>query len=232
MSFDFGYRESDSPLVEHIWTTTSARDSGSFISSAACHLEMVVTKQRGNIVVTVIGPETKAKSAPIPDDAEFFGITFKIGTYLPHLPTIQLVNTGINLPDATSRSFWFYGSSWELPTFENADHFLNRMVKQGMLVRDPVVEAVLADQAPDLSLRSVQRRFVHTTGLTHKSIQQIERAQQAMRLLEQGMPILDTTFETGYFDQAHLTNALKRFVGRTPSQIISDLSTSSPTPSR
>ncbi|MEQ8675041.1 MAG: helix-turn-helix domain-containing protein [Aggregatilineales bacterium] len=221
MSFDFGYRESDSPLVEHIWTTTSESNAGSFISSAACHLEMVVTKQQGNIVVTVMGPETRAKPSPIPDDAEFFGITFKIGTYLPHLPTTHLVNNGINLPDATSRSFWFYGSAWEFPTFENADNFLNRMVKQGMLVRDPIVEAVLAEQGQgtDLSLRSIQRRFVHTTGLTYKMIQQIERAKKAMTLLEQGMPILDTAFETGYYDQSHLTNALKELMGRTPAQI-------------
>ena len=219
MGFDFGYRESDSPLVEHIWTTTSARDSGSFISSAACHLEMVVTKQRGNIVVTVLGPETQAKLSPITDEAEVFGITFKIGTYLPHLPTTQLVNHGIDLPDATSRSFWFYGSAWEFPTFENADNFLNRMVRQGMLVRDPVVAAVLEEKETYLSLRSVQRRFVHATGLTYKAIQKIERAQKAMRLLEQGMPILDTAFETGYYDQAHLTNALKHLMGRTPAQI-------------
>lgn len=231
MIFDFGYRESDSPFVDFIWRTQSDVTE-SFISTAGCNWEMVVTRQRGKITVTVRGPETRAKPAPVPQDADFFGIVFKLGTYMPHLPTSEFVDKQINLPDATRRSFWFYGESWEFPTFDNADTFLNRMLRDGMLMRDPVVEAVLADQSPELSLRSVQRRFVHTTGLTHKSIQQIERAQQAMRLLEQGVPILDTTFETGYFDQAHLTNALKRFVGRTPSQIISDLSTSSPTPSR
>jgi hypothetical protein len=33
------------------------------------------------------------------------------------------------------------------------------------------------------------------------------------------MSILDTVGETGYFDQAHLTNSLKRFMGQTPVQI-------------
>ena len=218
MNFDFGYRASEIPLVETVWRTTSV-GGGSFISSAACHLEMVVTKQRGNITLTVRGPETKARPAPVPDDAEFFGITFKIGTYMPNLPVSGLVDSGINLPDATSRSFWFYGSAWEFPTFENADNFLNRMVKQGMLMRDPIVEAVLDEQETDVSLRSIQRRFVTTTGLTYKSIQQIERARHAMTLLEQGVPILDTAFATGYYDQAHLTNALKHLMGRTPAQI-------------
>jgi hypothetical protein len=47
----------------------------------------------------------------------------------------------------------------------------------------------------------------------------IERARSAVSLLERGIPISDTAFELGYFDQAHLTNSLKRFIGRTPAQI-------------
>jgi AraC-like DNA-binding protein len=70
-----------------------------------------------------------------------------------------------------------------------------------------------------MSVRSLQYRFLRATGLTHKTIQQIERARSAVSLLEQGTPISDTAFELGYFDQAHLTNSLKRFVGRTPAQI-------------
>jgi methylphosphotriester-DNA--protein-cysteine methyltransferase len=60
---------------------------------------------------------------------------------------------------------------------------------------------------------------LQATGLTHQTIQQIERARSAVSLLEQGTPILDTAFELGYFDQAHLTNSLKRFIGKTPEQI-------------
>ena len=62
-------------------------------------------------------------------------------------------------------------------------------------------------------------RFLRATGLTHKKIQQIERAHEAVSLLEGGSSIADAAFELGYFDQAHLTNSLKRFVGRTPAQI-------------
>ena len=48
---------------------------------------------------------------------------------------------------------------------------------------------------------------------------EIERARSAVSLLEQGTPMSDTAFELGYFDQAHLTNPLKRFIGKTPAQI-------------
>jgi methylphosphotriester-DNA--protein-cysteine methyltransferase len=60
---------------------------------------------------------------------------------------------------------------------------------------------------------------LYTTGLTHKSIQQIERAQQAVSLLERGVSILDAVHEVGYADQPHLTRALRRFIGQTPAQI-------------
>jgi AraC-like DNA-binding protein len=94
-----------------------------------------------------------------------------------------------------------------------------------MLYREPLVQAALQGdflrgQTPDLSLRSVQRRFVHSTGLSHNAIYQIERATQALDLLQQGVSILDTIDRLGYFDQPHLTKALKRFAGQTPAQIL------------
>ena len=139
---------------------------------------------------------------------------------MPHLPLKTLLDRqDATLPEASSNSFWLHGSAWELPTFENADVFVERLIRQGILVRDPVVEAAMQGHTPDMSIRSVQYRFVQATGLTHKTIQQIERARFAVSLLEQGTPISDTSFELGYFDQAHLTNSLKRFVGRTPAQI-------------
>jgi methylphosphotriester-DNA--protein-cysteine methyltransferase len=70
-----------------------------------------------------------------------------------------------------------------------------------------------------MSLRTLQRRFLLSTGLTYKAMQQIERARKAATLLEQGVPIIDAAYETGFFDQSHLTNSLKRFIGQTPAQI-------------
>jgi AraC-like DNA-binding protein len=147
-------------------------------------------------------------------------ITFKLGTFMPHLPVRTLLDRqDATLPEASSNSFWLHGSAWELPTFENADVFVDRLVRQGTLVRDPVVEAAIQGHTPVMSIRSLQYRFLRATGLAHKSIQQIERARCAVSLLEQGTPISDTAFELGYFDQAHMTNSLKRFIGKTPTQI-------------
>jgi hypothetical protein len=219
MDLVFDERSANSSFVEVIWHTRSVR-AGDFTSVAASNWEMVITTFNGKTMITARGPETKASEADFPADAEFFGITFKLGSFMPHLPLKTLLDRqDATLPEASSNSFWLHGSAWELPTFENADVFVERLIRQGILVRDPVVEAAMQGHTPDMSIRSVQYRFVQATGLTHKTIQQIERARFAVSLLEQGTPISDTSFELGYFDQAHLTNSLKRFVGRTPAQI-------------
>jgi AraC-like DNA-binding protein len=220
MQFLFDYRPSDSPFVETIWRTQSER-AGSFISRAEINWEMVVAKHSGKTFLAVRGPETQASVADFPADAEFFGIVFKLGTFMPHLPARKLLDRNdATLPAATSRSFWLHGSVWQFPNFENADTFIARLVREVLLVRDPIVDAALQGRLNDMSLRSVQRRFLHATGLSHQAIRQIERARRAAALLEQGVSIPDTLYETGYADQPHLTRALKRFIGQTPAQIL------------
>jgi AraC-like DNA-binding protein len=219
MIFTFEERPSDSPFVERIWRAHSER-AGSFISVAASHWEMVVTRQNGKTTLTVRGPETKATPLHCSADGEWLGIRFKLGTVMPHLPASTLVDGAVNLPDAGSRSFWLHRSAWQVPDFENADTFIDRLVRDGLLVREPIVQAALQDQLKDLSLRTAQRHFLRTTGLTHSAVRQIERARYATILLQQGLPILDVVYEAGYYDQPHLIRSLKHYMGQTPAQII------------
>ncbi len=221
MEFVFDGRPSDSPFVEMVWRTQSD-GAGTFISQAETHSEIVVTKYQGKTTLTVRGPETIATPADVHwTDAEYFGIVFKLGVFMPHLPPEKVRNRkDMTLPEATSQSFWLLGMAWQLPTYENADTFVDRLVREGLLVREPVVEAALQGYLKDLSLRSVQRRFLRATGITHNTVYQIERARRAAVLLQQGLPILDTVEQAGYADQPHLTRALKRYIGQTPAQIL------------
>ena len=219
MEFDFQERLAESPLVEKIWWTRT-QQAGSFVSTAESHWEIVVATVKGQTDITIRGPETIATSADVPAEGEFLGIVFKLGAFMPDLPTShRLDRNDLPLPLAAHQSFWLNGSTWEIPNLENADTFVDRLIREGLLVIDPVVEATLQGHPQDLSLRSIQNHFVRATGLTHNTIQQIDRAKTAMTLLRQGMPILDTVFEVGYYDQPHLTRSLKRFVGQTPAQI-------------
>jgi AraC-like DNA-binding protein len=219
LAFIFETRSADSSCVDTIWRTRSER-AGSFISRAVSQWEMVVTRREDGTTLTVRGPETKATPAPIPEDAEFVGITFRLGAFLPHLPVRALVDGTVTLPEATRTSFWLQGSAWRFPDYANADTFVEKLVRRGLLVRDPVVEAALRGHLTDLSARSVQRRVVRATGLTRGAIGQIDRARRAVALLECGVSILDTVGQAGYVDQPHLTKSLRRFIGQTPAQIV------------
>jgi AraC-like DNA-binding protein len=213
-------RPSDSPFVERIWRSQSEQ-AGSFISMAESHWSIVVTRYRGRSTLTVRGPETRATPAEGHADAEFIGIQFKPGAFMPDLPAKMIMDRrDTNLPEAGDNSFWLHGSAWQFPDFENADTFVDRLVRDGLLVRDPVVEAALQGEPAETSVRTVQRRFLHATGMTQNDFHQIERARYATTLLKQGIPILDTVYQVGYFDQPHLTRSLKHFIGLTPAQII------------
>lgn len=219
MTFILEERPSDSAFVETIWRARCACP-GSFISVAATYWEMVVTSYQGTTSLTVRGPETTATTLHYQwVGAEWLGIRFRLGVFMPLLlPQTLLDRRDVDLPVATRNTFYLQGAPWEFPTYENADTFVERLTREHLLARDPVVDAVLHGHGRVVSARAIQYHFLRSTGLRYKTIQQIERARRAKALLEQGVSIPDTILTTGFFDQAHLTNSLKRFLGQTPSQ--------------
>lgn len=216
----FDDRPSDSPFVERVWRSHSEQ-AGTFHSMAACNWEMVVTRHKGRASLTVRGPETKATTCDCPAEGEWLAIRFKLGTFMPLLRPGELRDRNdVTLPHATGRSFWLNGSAWEYPNFENAESFVQRLVRDGLIAVDPCVHDALRGHLPALTTRTAQRRFLQATGITHSAIHQIERARQATNLLTQGVSILEATYAAGYYDQAHLTRSLKRLIGQTPAQIL------------
>ena len=187
---------------------------------AASHWEMVVTRQSAAARLTVRGPETKATMADCPAQGEWFGVLFKLGTYMPLMRSSDLRDRNdVTLPNATKRSFWLNGSAWDFPNFENMDTFVNRLMQRGLIMSDRTVDGAIRGKLQNVSTRTEQRRVLQVTGLTRGAIYQIERARRATQLLKQGSPILDVVHETGYYDQAHLTRSLQRFIGQSPARI-------------
>jgi AraC-like DNA-binding protein len=211
-------RLSDAPCVELI-THGRTTGAGRTIRPAECQWHLVLVKYEGKSQAIVTGPLRTSGVVSWTEGAEILWIKFKLGTFIPHLPPRKLLDVETPLPEAASNSFWLKGSAWQFPNYENADTFVERLVRANVLVQDKVVSAALQDQLPEMSSRTVRHRFLQTTGLTQNHIRQYERAQQAARLLQQGVSILDTVFELGYFDQPHLTRSLKQFIGHTPAQL-------------
>lgn len=189
------------------------------IRPAECHWHMVFARKDGEVRVVLVGPWTTAGITHYEEGAEILWIKFALGAFMPHLPAGSFLDTETTLPEATGRSFWLKGSAWQLPDYDNAETFVNRLVRGGVLERDPLVDAVLRDRPQGLSPRTVRHRFLRATGVSRSRIRQIERAQRAATLLQRGEPISEAVHELGYFDQPHLTRSLKQWIGRTPLQI-------------
>lgn len=219
-------RPSEVPYIERVWRSRSD-EAGRMMSVATSHWELVFWEHQGVPQAAVLGPEAKASLAPVPGEAVFFGISFALGTSMPHIPVSALVGGSAAIPDVTRRSLWLKGSAWHVPDYDNAEAFVRRMVREGIVDLDPVVTAALAGtgtgvgtgDVPGVSERTLQRRFVAATGLTQGAVRQIHRARQAAVLVQEGVPAQEVVHRLGYFDQPHLARSLKRYVGRTATQL-------------
>lgn len=180
---------------------------------------MALRRYRGAVDLLVVGPWTAAGVITYTEGAELLWIKFKLGAFLPSMPVSHQLDTETVLPGAASQSFWLDGSAWQFPDYDNVETFVDWLAHAEALARDPIVNAVLQDEPRTTPDRTVRHRFRRATGMTRSSIHQMERAQRAAALLQQGVSISDTVYRAGYFDQPHLTRALKRWIGRTPAQI-------------
>jgi len=157
----FDERPSDSPFIERVWRSRSA-SAGSFLSIASTHCEMVVTRCRGEVFLTVRGPEKRATVAQCPSDGEWIGVRLRLGTFMPHLLPCDLSDRrDVTLPGAASESFWLRGSAWEYPTYSNAETFVMRLARQGVIVRNPIVDRMRRFSTrrtrPDILTRRISR---------------------------------------------------------------------------
>ncbi|MFE0203366.1 helix-turn-helix domain-containing protein [Streptomyces sp. NPDC058985] len=218
MALRFETRGSDSSWVDAVWTCRSERVTG-MTSVAGVRWGLVFWEQDGRAFAGVTGPETRAGTAPVPEGARFTGIEFAVGTSLRAVPVSGLVDGGVVLPDTTRRTFRLDGGRWETPGADDAEALVERLVRDGVLVRDPVVAEVLRGARPEVSGRTVERRFRAATGLTRGAVRQIERARTAAELLAAGEPAADVVGKLEYFDEPHLARALRAYVGRTAGQL-------------
>ncbi|TDB81985.1 helix-turn-helix domain-containing protein [Micromonospora sp. KC721] len=218
MALRFQTRASDSPWVDTVWTCTSEHVTQMTSVATVCW-GLVFWEREGTAYAGITGPETKTDAAPVPEGATFVGIEFAVGTSLRAVPTPDLVDSGVELPDTTRRTFRLDGVRWETPGPDDAEALVDRLVRVGAVVSDPLVTAVRRGHRPAVSDRTIERRFRAATGLTQGAVRQVERARKAAALLAAGAPVADVVSELEYFDEPHLARTLRRYVGRTARQL-------------
>ncbi len=218
MGLVFGTRGSDSAWVESVWTCRSERVS-EMTSVATESWGLVFWEERGVACAAITGPERGTSTAPVPEGADFVGIQFAVGTSLRRVAAPTLVDGGLVLPDVTGRGFWLDGARRETPGADDAEALVERLVREGVVVRDELVTEVLRGAEPTVTERTLERRFRSATGLTQGAVRQIGRARTAAILLTTGEAPADVIDKLGYYDEPHLARALRRFVGRTAGQL-------------
>ena len=67
------------------------------------------------------------------------------------------------------------GSAWEHPSPDSADVFVDRLVRTGVLVHDPVAAEAVHHDVAGFSARSLQRRVARATGLSRGAVGRIRQ---------------------------------------------------------
>lgn len=126
MALEIDVRPSDVPLIDCVWRGRST-GVGTLNSIASSHWHLVVSEVGGvggSVGVSVHGPESRPLAAPLPLEGTWVGIRFRLGVMLQDVPIPDLVDGELVLPEASHRSFWWKGGTWERPTYENAESLL------------------------------------------------------------------------------------------------------------
>ena len=129
MGLIFNAVAGDLPLVQRVW---SARcDAATGFTSATKASSMIAFARSGDgLTVHLRGPETTGTSLICPEGWEFFGVELRLGAYLPLYPPSGL--TDLNdalLPILPGDRILLDNRDWEMPTEQNIDVFVNRLVR-------------------------------------------------------------------------------------------------------
>lgn len=215
MSFTYEEKSSSSPYVDVVWHTED-QTNGVYIASADACWDMIFIKSYdGKSKVLLSGPSSKITRVPYSAGNKNFGIRFKPGVIFADIPVADMVDVTKALPLPTEDTFILQDIPWKLPTYKNIDQFLAELADNCLLSIDPVIQDVLENKALKMSVRSIQRHFVMTIGMSPRRVKQIVAARKAVALLLQDIPPVEVSYQLGYADLPHMIRMLKRFTGYT-----------------
>jgi AraC-like DNA-binding protein len=211
-------RQADCPFVREICQVAYDGDARD-VSTPDGGWDLVFMRRSGVVQVLQTGIITKPVDLGYAPGDEYLAITFRPGVFMPRVSAESMVDRGVLHGKPGAGRFRLAAENLEIPTFENAEGLVTRLISRGILALDDVVDDVVQGRAKALTPRTVQRHFERALGVTAKHLSLIFRAQDAARMLAQGVPPAQVAAHLDYSDQSHLTRSLKQVLGRTPAQI-------------
>jgi AraC-like DNA-binding protein len=211
-------RPADSPFVREIKHVAYEADAHD-VSTPDGGWDLVFMKRSGVVQVLQTGVITRPVDLGYAPGDEYLAVTFRPGVFMPRVPAQSMVDRGVLHGNPAAGRFRLGAENLEIPDFENAEALVARLAARGMLALDEVVDDVVQGRARAMTPRTVQRHFERAMGITAKQLALIFRAQDAARMLGQGVPAAEVAAHLGYADQSHMTRSVKALLGRTPAQI-------------
>ena len=212
-------RPIDSPFLESISSVRFDTTGTTLMQPDGCW-DIAIIKRGDDAFVLRTGLTTRPVVYEHEAGDEQLVISFKPHSFMPLMPGEVMRDEGVVLEGFGKSGFWIGTDVREIPNFENADVFVERLVRDGIVANNELVASVVDGQPKAMTERTMQRHFLRTTGLTYKHFTLVQRAQKAVSLLQRGQPAVDVALALGFSDQAHMINSLKVIMGQTPKEIV------------
>lgn len=239
------YHETPPPVALSLWVACCWTAYGSstqvlrhrVLPDGCSDLIFELAPVRGDALVRCVGPMRRAIQAEFSGFVDLFGIRLRPGA-LPALLGVsaqelrdqaielQLIDralqrwldpsTLVALPRA-QRAPWLWARLGQRLLATPVDPAIRQAFRQlGMLDAEPASVAILARDL-GLSERTLERRFVHATGLNPVVFRRLSRFRQLLRLAAGSeLDWASLAAAAGYADQAHLSREFRDFAGITP----------------
>jgi len=176
----------------------------------------------------LVGTMTRYKETGMDNNTKLLGVRFKPGAvsaFFKLMPLSEIANETVEVGNLLSIDIRKSGAF----PFELLNRELIRNLNKpatGILMQIETVKRLKGQiKIPALAavhcttVRQLERDFKEHVGITPKEFVNLVRYQHAMKAIEHRKPdesLLSVAFDFGYYDHAHLTNDLKRYIGSAP----------------
>lgn len=179
----------------------------------------------------LVGAMTAYKETYLNEKHHLIGVCFKPGAFSQfynYLPLSEITDQTIELekklaPDTSKMKALSFAelNAFFLKRLNTPKQDLSATVKFIKEAKGQITVDALA-QKKHTTTRQLERDFQKHIGITPKEFINITRFQHVLSAIthyKKNKSLLDIAIEHGYYDHAHLTNEVKRYTGRPPSEL-------------
>lgn len=212
-------RASASAAARLVWRAVADR-AGRYPTEASEYWGIsFVRGADGAVRAELNGPRLEARIVESDAGDEYWGVELRAHVVIRGADKRAIAGATVPL-DVRGGTVSVGGSAVPVPAFDELEHFVDALLRDGALIADEEVWRALGGMVSGWSARTWQRRIARVTGMTRGQLERTERARAAYHLLQQGVPPAEAAHRAGFADQPHLTREMRRFAGQTPARIL------------